>query len=122
MTLNTNSLIVDQKLIGKGLEKYVEFNGRERYMVVEGKEGEADLYRFAITRNKIVMLDTLRWGDEKITEFIYDTKESTIKSTGNNPVVLKDVVVKEPDYIRPLSTGTHRKQSQCIIGSLLGMD
>lgn len=102
MTLNTNSLIVDQKLIGKGLEKYVEFNGRERYMVVEGKEGEADLYRFAITRNKIVMLDTLRWGDEKITEFIYDTKESTIKSTGNNPVVLKDVVVKEPDYIRPL--------------------
>lgn len=102
LTLNTNSLIVDQKLIGKGLEKYVEFNGRERYMVVEGKEGEADLYRFAITRNKIVMLDTLRWGDEKITEFIYDTKESTIKSTGNNPVVLKDVVVKEPDYIRPL--------------------
>ncbi len=102
MTLNTNSLIVDQKLIGKGLEKYVEFNGRERYMVVEGKEGEADLYRFAITRNKIVMLDTLRWGDEKITEFIYDTKESTIKSTGTNPVVLKDVVVKEPDYIRPL--------------------
>lgn len=102
LTLNTNSLIVDQKLIGKGLEKYVEFNGRERYMVVEGKEGEADLYRFAITRNKIVMLDTLRWGDEKITEFIYDTKESTIKSTGTNPVVLKDVVVKEPDYIRPL--------------------
>lgn len=102
MTLNTNSLIVDQKLIGKGLEKYVEFNGRERYMIVEGKEGEAELYRFAITRNKIVMLDTLRWGDERITEFIYDTKESTIKTTGNNPVVLKDVIVKKPDYIRPL--------------------
>ena len=100
--LSSNSIIVDHQLVGEGKEKYVEFDGKKRYIVVEGEEGEAKLHRFAITRSRIVMLDTIQWGDKKIGELAYDDSRKTIYTDGNLNVSMKQVDVTNPRYIHPL--------------------
>lgn len=99
--LEIKSIVVNRKLVSPEAEKYVEFNGRQRFLIVEGGEGQAGLYRFAISRTKIIMLDTIRLGNQKISEFLYDERERTIKSGGAVPAVMKTVEVGQPDFIHP---------------------
>lgn len=100
--LSNSSLIIDRKLVGSGVEKYVEFDGRRRCMIVEGETGKAALYRFGLTRTRIVMLDTIYVDGKWITEFEYvDSHEPTIRSTQGELVEMKKVV-ETPEYIHPM--------------------
>ncbi|MFR3331620.1 MAG: DUF4302 domain-containing protein [Odoribacter splanchnicus] len=99
--LTSNSIIIDRKFVGEGQEKFMEFDGKKRYVIVEGEEGEAKLYRFAITRSRIVMLDTIIWGDKPITGLKYDDTRKELSADGDIQVKMQEVTVTEPKYIRP---------------------
>lgn len=100
--LSANSIVVSTKFVGEGRERFVEFDGKKRYIVVEGEqEGDVKLHRFAITRSRIVMLDTIQWGDRKIGELKYDDSRKTVCTTDDMNVSMKKVDVVSPKYIHP---------------------
>ena len=103
INLETKSIVVNHKLVGDGLEKFVEFSGRERYLVVEGELGEAALYRYAISRTRLIMLDTIPWGDKMITEMEYDAQARTIKAANGLAVQMETdaEAEKNPTYLSP---------------------
>ena len=101
INLETKSIVVNRKLVGDGLEKFVEFSGNKRYLIVEGELGEAALYRYAITRTHLVMLDTIHWGDKVITQLEYDGAAHTIKSSGDVAVHMEEVEGSAPVYLTP---------------------
>ena len=101
INLVTKSFVVNCKLVGDGLEKFVEFSGNKRYLIVEGELGEAALYRYAITRTHLVMLDTIHWGDKVITQLEYDGAAHTIKSSGDVAVHMEEVEGSAPVYLTP---------------------